>query len=240
MADHGAARSVHADLVSSDTGAFTRLPVHEQVYRRLREMVLFGELEPGQPVTIQGLTDTLGTGMTPVREGLRRLTAEGALEFRGNRRITVPVLDAGSVDELNVARLAIEPELARRAVGRLDAEAQRALRDTDARLDAAMERRDVPAYLRENHRFHAMLYAGAKAPILSALADGLWLRFGPSLRVVCEGAEALGLPDRHKEMLEAIAEQDADAAARAMAEDVSQGMARIAAHLRGPREIDIG
>ena len=30
-------------------------PVHETVYRRLRASILFGELTPGQPVTIQGL-----------------------------------------------------------------------------------------------------------------------------------------------------------------------------------------
>ena len=68
-----------------------RLPAHELVYRDIRDQILFGEFEPGQPVTIQGLTDALGVGMTPVREALRRLTAEGALEFLGNRRIAVPV-----------------------------------------------------------------------------------------------------------------------------------------------------
>jgi DNA-binding GntR family transcriptional regulator len=44
-----------------------RLPVHELVYRQLRDQVLFGEFEPGQPVTIQGLTEALNVGMTPVR-----------------------------------------------------------------------------------------------------------------------------------------------------------------------------
>lgn len=67
-------------------------PAHQQVYGRLRAKVLFGDLAPGQPVTIKGLVDDLGAGMTPVREALRRLTAEGALEFQGNRRICVPVL----------------------------------------------------------------------------------------------------------------------------------------------------
>ena len=82
------------------------LPAHELVYRALRKRVLFGELQPGEPVTIQGLTETLGVGMTPVREALRRLTAEGALTFLGNRRIAVPVLDLQAVDELLTARRA--------------------------------------------------------------------------------------------------------------------------------------
>ena len=54
-----------------------KVPSHELTYVRLRDMVLFGTLAPGQPVTIQGLISDLGAGMTPVREAIRRLTAEG-------------------------------------------------------------------------------------------------------------------------------------------------------------------
>jgi len=90
-------------------------PTHERVFRQLRDMVLFGELAPGQPVTLHGLVGTLGVSTTPVREAVRRLTAAGALEFRDNRRIVVPVLDAAALDELRTARRALEPELARRA-----------------------------------------------------------------------------------------------------------------------------
>ena len=68
------------------------LPVHEITYRALKELLLFGEIAPGQAVTIQGLVARLEVGMTPVREALRRLISEGALEFQGNRRVSVPIL----------------------------------------------------------------------------------------------------------------------------------------------------
>ncbi|ETX26945.1 GntR family transcriptional regulator [Roseivivax isoporae] len=222
------------------------LPVHEQVYRTLREMILFGELEPGAPVTIQGLTDRLEAGMTPVREALRRLTAEGALEFRGNRRISVPVLDAGAVEELTVARRALEPELARRAAARATGADIDRLRATDARLDRAIGRGDVAGYLRENHRFHAELNALADAPILTEMVDGLWLRFGPSLRVVCGLFGTRNLPDRHKDLLVALETAAPGRAAAAMEADVVQGMDQIAAGLTGQggdsrrAEIDTG
>ena len=54
---------------------------------RVRDLVLFGDLVPGQPVTIDGLREILGSGITPVREAIRRLSAEGALETGGNRRV---------------------------------------------------------------------------------------------------------------------------------------------------------
>ena len=64
------------------------LPAHEMTYRALKELLLFGEIAPGQAVTIQGLVARLDVGMTPVREALRRLISEGALEFQGNRRVS--------------------------------------------------------------------------------------------------------------------------------------------------------
>ncbi|MCE0505587.1 GntR family transcriptional regulator [Roseivivax sp. GX 12232] len=220
----------------AETPGAARLPVHEQVYRQLRDMILFGELAPGQAVTIQGLTEVLDAGMTPVREALRRLTAEGALDFRGNRRIAVPELDAEALEELTVARRALEPELARRATARIDAAGITRLREIDAALDAAIARGDVGGYLTGNHHFHATLNGFAGAAILTGLVDGLWLRFGPSLRVVCGRFGTEGLPDRHKELIAALEAGAPEAAARAMDEDVLQGMEQIAEGL-GPRAV---
>jgi DNA-binding GntR family transcriptional regulator len=208
------------------------LPTHEVVYRQLRDMILFGELEPGQPVTIQGLVERLEAGMTPVREALRRLIAEGALVFQGNRRIIVPVLGVASVEELTLARVALEPQLARRAALRCQGDEVQRLRETDARLDAAISKGDVHGYLVENHQFHAELNAVAAAPILTELVEGLWLRFGPSLRVVCGQFGTRNLPDQHKAILSALEAGDADAAAKAMEQDVRQGMDQISAALR--------
>lgn len=203
------------------------LPAHEQVYREVRALLLFGEMPPGAPVTIQGLTEQLGAGMTPVREAIRRLTAEGALVFQGNRRVSVPMLDRGAVSELIHARVGIEPELTRRACAAAGAEDLSALHAIDDRLDDAIGRGDVRGYLEQNYRFHLHLYRLADAPILQQIAEGLWLRFGPSLRVVCGRYGTQSLPDQHKAMLGAIASGDAEAAADAMESDVRQGMEQI-------------
>lgn len=200
------------------------LPTHEIVYRQMREMILHGELAPGQAVTIQGLVETLGVGMTPVREALRRLTTEGALDALGNRRIAVPVLDARALDELRFARLALEPELAKRAALRASPADVDRLRQTDARLDRAIQKGDVKLYLIENHKFHTQLNFVADAPILTSMVEGLWLRFGPSMRVICGQIGTRNLPDRHKDLIHAFEAKDPDAAMHAMRSDVEQGM----------------
>ena len=208
-----------------------KMPAHQLVYEQLRVMILFGDLAPGQAVTIQGLTTQLGAGMTPVREALRRLIAEGALTHQGNRRVSVPVLTPDCIEELGFMRKTIEPELARRAVKRITEEDLEAITSCDDDLNMAIAKGDIGGYLTHNYRFHATIYECAQAPIMTATVDRLWLRFGPSLRVVCGRFGTSNLPDKHKDLLVAFTERDAGAAAVAMVEDVEQGMRQIEAAL---------
>jgi DNA-binding GntR family transcriptional regulator len=208
-----------------------RLPAHELIYRQLRDQVLYGDLAPGQAVTILGLSERLGAGMTPVREAIRRLTSEGALEFQGNRRVCVPQLSAGNISELIFARQWLEPHLTLRATPRASLEDLADLTRMDEALDRAIVAGDLRAYLELNYRFHQRIYGLADAPILAELADGLWLRFGPSLRVVCGRMGTQNLPDKHKELLLAMHARDGEAAARAAREDAIQGMEQVRAAL---------
>lgn len=204
-----------------------KVPSHEVTYCRLRDMILFGQLTPGQPVTIQGLTATLEAGMTPVREAIRKLTAEGALDLQGNRRVCVPQLTASQLDELAFARLTIEPKLAFMAARNLTAGDVSRLTRIDADINEAIATGDVHRYLMNNFRFHFTLYEHAGAPILLSLAQMLWLRFGPSLRVVCGRYGTSNLPDRHDEALAAMRAGDAEAVATAIREDIEQGISQI-------------
>lgn len=217
-----------------DATAQGRLPAHERIYRQLRDMILFGDLAPGQAVTIQGLTARLDAGMTPVREAIRRLTSQGALEFRDNRRVSVPLLGAEHIGEIIVARQWLDPHLTERATERATPQGIAALTALDTALDQAIQHGDLRAYLERNYLFHRRLYDMADAPILSDLAEGLWLRFGPSMRVVCGRIGTQNLPDRHKQTLEAMRAGDAAAAATAIREDVIQGMEQLRQSLEAP------
>ena len=204
-----------------------KLPEHEIVYRRLREMILCGELEPGQAVTIQGLIASLGAGMTPVREAIRRLTAEGALDFMGNRRVSVPVLWLNQINEIAFARLALEPELAFQATGRATPDDIALLENIDAEVNRSIARGDVRGYLMQNHLFHSTLYAISGSKILISLADALWLRMGPSLRVMGGRFGTTTLPDRHIDTISGLRTGDAAAVREAIRADIAQGIEQI-------------
>ena len=204
-----------------------KIPSHELTYARLRDMVLYGHLEPGQPVTIQGLVGDLDAGMTPVREALRRLTAEGALEPQGNRRVTVPRLTPAFLEQVAFARLTIEPRLAELSAPQLTPDLIASLTALDERVNEALRVGDIPAYLESNHAFHFALYEVSGAGVLLDMARSLWLRFGPSLRVVCGLSGIEGLPDGHVEALAAMRAGDAGALANAIRNDIAQGVEQV-------------
>ena len=208
-----------------------KIPTHEITYARLRDMILFGLLEPGAPVTIQGLINDLGAGMTPVREALRRLAAEGALLPQGNRRVTVPRVNLALLDQIAFARLTIEPHLAELAAAHLTPTLIARLEALDAQVDAAIRAGDITAYLQSNHAFHFALYEASNAPVLVDMARSLWLRFGPSLRIVVARGGALALPDQHGLALSAMREGDGAGLARALRDDILQGVDQVRAAL---------
>lgn len=202
-------------------------PEHETIYRQVKEMILFGEFVPGQSLTIHGLADQIGTGVTPAREAIRRLTAEGALSTLANRRIEVPAMTAHKLDQIEIARMSVEPELARRAVKNLELHDIFELERLDVLINDAILHGDIRSYLEANYHFHFALYSHSDATILRDIADGLWLRVGPSLRVVCGRFGTDKLIDHHREATSAMRAGDAQAVCQAIAEDIRQGIAFV-------------
>lgn len=206
-------------------------PTHELVYRQIREKILFGEFTPGQSVTIHGLVQEFGAGMTPVREAIRRLTAEGALELQGNRRIILPELSLTQLEELSFIRLSVEPQLALLATKNITVNDIDILYEIDEALNAAISRGNVRGYLELNYRFHHTLYRLAEARILMSVASTMWLQVGPSLRGVLGRFGTANLPDKHEEALAGMRVGDAQAVAQAISDDIKQGREGIRASL---------
>jgi DNA-binding GntR family transcriptional regulator len=102
------------------------------------------------------------------------------------------------------------------------------LEKIDAQVNAAIRLGDIPAYLKQNYLFHTTLYAHSGAEILGALVQGLWLRVGPSLRVVCGRYGTQNLPDKHAEAILALRRRRVADVAAAIRDDIAQGQEQIA------------
>ena len=95
-------------------------------------------------------------------------------------------------------RQSLEPKLIFIAAQQITAQDIAALITLDSALDQAISHGDALMCPRLNYQFHHRLYQLALAPIFTALTRGLWLRFGPSLRIVCGRLGTLHLVDQHK------------------------------------------
>ncbi|MFT6658318.1 GntR family transcriptional regulator [Maritalea sp.] len=196
------------------------IPTHERLYRDLRERLLFGQFRPGMSVTLQGIADDHDVSLTPVREAIRRLVAEGALEMHGNRRISVPEMDEKRIDEILAVRLMLEPELAKRAITNADVKLLGAI---DDQMDKAIQEGSVDDYLKCNFAFHFALYRASNANIMISIAESLWLQMAPYMRVVCGRVGTSNLEDQHKRAISAIEAQNIGALQAAIIEDISSG-----------------
>jgi DNA-binding GntR family transcriptional regulator len=199
----------------------------ERVYNLLREAILSGQFEPGRSVTLRGVAEMLGVSPMPVREALRRLTAERALELLANRRIAVPVMTLAKLEEICDARVALETAAAERALAGVDAAAIARLRELDQRVNEAIAARDVQGYITGNYRFHFSLYGYGDSQVTMPLIDSLWLQTAPFMRLVLERNGLTDLPDRHVEALDALERGSASGLRRAIELDIQEGAGGI-------------
>ena len=82
---------------------------HDRVYRRLRTRIMHGEIEPGAALTLRGIGKEFEVSMTPAREAVRRLVAEGALSLSSSGRVSTPELSNDRIEELAAIRALLEP-----------------------------------------------------------------------------------------------------------------------------------
>ena len=205
--------------------------VHDQVYDAIRKALITGKIAPGVGVSLRSLAAELGVSPMPVRDAVRRLAAERALAINpANKRLSVPSLSAERLEQLELARQWIEPELAARAAPRADEALVRKLKLIDQDLEEALRVGDVDRYMVANHAFHFAIYERASAEVLLAMAGGLWLQIGPFMRVVFGRVGTGSLPaDRHAQAMDALKARDAEGARRAIAADLSEGMDKMRA-----------
>ena len=204
-------------------------PLHDQAYAALKEALLEGRIPPGQAVTVASLAEFLGMNTMPMREAVRRLTAEGGLAASATRRLTVPDLDRERFEALIRARLLLEPEAAADALPFIDEGRLQALAGLDAQLSDAIRLGDVAGYMRLNYRFHFGIYRARAGSVLSPLIESLWLQFGSYMHLLFDRAPDHLVADRHQEALASIRAGDRAALRAAIAEDIRDGLKTLRA-----------
>jgi DNA-binding GntR family transcriptional regulator len=173
----------------------------------IRELVITGELAPGEQLRQRDLAQRFGVSQTPVREAMRRLESEGLLVCGTHRGFTVVAPDVGRVEENFQIRAALESLGASLAARKIDPAGLRRLRELNDRMRALAD--DDPRYAGLNREFHFTVYEYAHSPLLLSLMRLLWASLAGGPRVTRSHAESAR---QHDEIVAALAAADADAA----------------------------
>ena len=157
----------------------------QRVYDNLRELLLAGQVHPGQKLTLKGLSEAMGTSQTPVREAIRQLAAEGALEILPNSGIRVPLMTKDGFRELLKIRLALEGMAVEQAARLISAEDLQIVEELHESLSLEMQCNapNVARVIKLNKQLHFAVYRASGMPILVALIESIWLRVGPVLNL---------------------------------------------------------
>ncbi|MGB7318713.1 MAG: GntR family transcriptional regulator [Planktotalea sp.] len=201
---------------------------HDRVYRTLRTRIMYGDIAPGQAMTLRGIGEEFEVSMTPAREAVRRLVAEGALSMSSSGRVSTPELSAERIEELAALRALIEVELASRALPRAHMALIERLQMINASIAEQIARQDAVGYIRTNLEFHRTLYLRAQAPAMLAMAETVWLQLGPTMRALYGRLQRKELPHFHRVIVAALRAGDEPGLRLAVRSDVTQGLKMLA------------
>ncbi|MGV0627436.1 GntR family transcriptional regulator [Mycolicibacter minnesotensis] len=212
---------------------FTPRPqLSEAVARVVRQRIFDGGYAAGEYVRLDQLATELGISVTPVREALVELRAEGLLDQQPHRGFVVlPVTRRDLADVADVQAF-VGGELAARAAVGITAEQLSELTQIQSRLEKAYAGDDEERTVRLNHDFHRAINVAAASPKLAQMMSQI-TRYAPEAVFPA----IAGWPERsmqdHRQVLAALAAHDPIRARTAMAQHLAAGVAPLIEHLSG-------
>lgn len=211
------------DLGLDSPGAMRRAPdiaaadttLQERVASWLRTAILSGRFAPGERLVQADIAETLRVSITPVREAMRDLAADGLLTLSRRRGMTVRVLTLEEVRELRMLSAMLERKCGSLIVERITEEELRHA----AWLEATMaSMNSLPDYYALNSQFHLFLYETARSPQLTAILRRVHdakLAYLPATFLRAEVRHQDGLKE-HRDFISACRARDPAAAGQIM------------------------
>ncbi|MGW1419914.1 GntR family transcriptional regulator [Bradyrhizobium manausense] len=199
-----------------------------------------GKFAPGERITLRTLASAIGTSPMPVRDALRQLMVDQAIELLPNRTFRIPLMNRSRFLELRDIRVNLEGMAVERAAKEIRRdelyEAAQYSANFNRECDASSP--DPGELIVFNKNFHFTIYRAARMPVLLQMIEGLWLQIGPVLNYdVRSGSERISkrIPcEHHERLLQALRAGDGEEAKQALAADLNSACAYILAQNRLP------
>ena len=194
----------------------TYQPLREAICESLRNAIKKGKLKPGERLMEVQLAGELGISRTPVREAIRKLEQEGYVIMLPRRGTYVSSVSVHDVQEIFEIRTALESLSTGLAARRIENEELERLQKLLAAIEGFIEKRDIDNIVKTDIEFHDLLYHVSRnerlGQIISNLKEQLSRFRTLSMSYPGRLEETL---EEHREMVEAIASGDVEAAREA-------------------------
>jgi DNA-binding GntR family transcriptional regulator len=204
----------------------------ELVYEQVRKRILEGDYAPGQRISMSALARELGVSDIPVREGIKRLEAEGLLDYETHKGAIVSRLTTTEIEELFAIRAELEALALRRAAASITQAQLAGLRGLlDAMAEAELAH-DAATYGKLNREFHLSIYDAQSYRKLSEMIRNLWASSDWCRRIF--SVDDSYLPDstaEHEAMFAALQQGDAGTAERVLRTQKQRALKWLLAHV---------
>ena len=144
-----------------------RAQLSDDLASYVRELIMSGELKPGDYVRIDRMAKELGISPTPVREGLLALRGEGLVHLEPRRGFVVSALSRRDVEDLFMVTADVAGELAARCTGAITPRILDDLATLQKSLETANTANDPKTFEVANFQFHRAINRAAASPKLS-------------------------------------------------------------------------
>ena len=222
---HSAAKRIHAlveqDALAKLTASFKRTK-ENQVADFLRERIIWGFYSRGQKLKQAEIAEMLDISITPVREALKILEAEGYIVGTSHKGAVVAPFQIERTEELLQLRVMLELRLTKAALGGIQPETLDALSALNTETEAASHTNDRDATRRTNYHFHFMLYELANQPQTLHFVRVLWAKY-PFDKLTAMPNRLPGVAAEHETFLQAARAGDTRAALKAMQYHIENG-----------------
>lgn len=212
-----------SDFLETGAGArHKRQQLPEEVAAYVRGLIISGAVQPGDFLRMEPIAEAVGVSNTPVREGLLSLRGEGFVQLVPRRGFVVAPFAQQDIHDLFWAQAQLAGELAARAAANMTPEQMGRLLEVHAAHEKAMADGDMEAYSDLGHEFHAEINRAADSHRLAALLNMIVKQLPSRFYVGIQGhAEATG--NKHRRLIDALHEGDAESARTIMEQHVMEG-----------------
>jgi DNA-binding GntR family transcriptional regulator len=194
-----------------------RRSLHDEITNQLRDMIVEGDLKPGQKIPEPELCGRFGVSRTPLREALKVLAAEGIVQLLPNRGAVVAKITQEEIEQIFPIMGVLEAlagELACERITEVDLEKLRRLHKT---MIGHYRRGEWLSYSKLNRAVHEAIFAAAGNASLSAIYQQLIIRIHAIRFVAKKTPERWHqAADEHEQMMEALKRRDGKQLAKIM------------------------